>query len=351
MVLAAIAAAGALATAGAGIASASSASAQGQKQYELTQQGQADARNNEAYQRAQAALINQRSIAGSADSFGSTLQYDPATNQWVSKLGQLPFAAQTAADQAGIQRNTTDLRQAQLANEVAARRATQAGPAADAAMRELTSFKPKGADELIGLLQQQATHASDASFRPLVADTLRSFQRSGTAAGPVLAALGKQQADTLRDSLIDAQIKGMTSVDQINQGRRQGLEQTAANTATLANPQFQYPGINATDKSNTMANLVAQRAQQGGIAPAYGMGGVNTASAGSQAALKALAGQVPGDTHPGEAVAKQIGAALSNKDLANNLSTAYKGFFGPDPNAAYQQAQFEAHPGEEGPWQ
>ena len=286
------------------------------------------AQNNEQYQRALSALINQRSIAGTADSFGSTTHYDPATNTWVSNLGALPMAAQTASDQAGITRNTVDMQRAELANQGAAQRATQAGPAYDTAIRNLQSFRPMGSDELAGLETQQATNASNATFRPLVADTLRSFQRTGTAAGPVLANIGKTQYDALRDSLMKSRMDAITGVDQINQGRRQGLEQSAANAYSLATPQFQYPGINTATGSNTMANLVAQRAQQAGTAPAFGAGGVNTAARQRQTAGAAVAGAVPGQLNTAADVGKDIGSMLSNKDLTSNLGTDMIQLFG-----------------------
>lgn len=283
------------------------------------------AQNNEQYQRALSALINQRSIAGTADSFGSTTRYDPATNTWVSNLGPLPQEAQRASDLAGIARNTTDMRQAQLANQIAAQRASQAGPVADTAIRNLQSFRPLGSDELSGLLTQQATNASNATFRPLVADTLRSFQRTGTAAGPVLAELGRTQYNALRDSLMNSRERAITGVDAINQGRRQGLEQSAANAYTLATPQFQYPGINTATGSNTLANLVAQRAQQAGTAPAFGAGGVNTAAGQRQTAGANVAGAVPGQLNTAGDAGKIIGDMLSNKQLTDNLTRLFGG--------------------------
>ena len=237
-----------------------------------------DARDNEQNQRLVQALINQRSVAGTQDPYGGGTRYDPATNTWVSTQGALPEQANRAAMNAAILRNTTDLRQAQFANEQEALRASRAAPAADAAQRELASFRPMGGDQLTGLLTSQATLAANNTFNPLVADTLRQFARTGTAAGPVLGQIGRDAATNLRQSLIDAQIKGMTSVDQINQGRRQALEQTAANTATLAHPSFQYPGISPSGVDTTMAQAVGQRAAAAGQAPAYGMAGANTAS-------------------------------------------------------------------------
>jgi hypothetical protein len=70
-------------------------------------------------------LINQRSVAGSTDDAGTTVGMTlPRTSGSVT-LGTLPKQVQTAADQASVSRNTTDLRQAQAANEQAAIRAAR----------------------------------------------------------------------------------------------------------------------------------------------------------------------------------------------------------------------------------
>lgn len=282
-----------------------------------------DARQNEIYQRLVAGMINQRSVAGQRDSQGSSLRYDPTTNEWISTLGDLPQRAQTAADQAGIERNTTDMRQAQIANALAQRRAMQAGPIADTAVRELQNFRPQSAEQLTALLSDQATNAARATFDPLRADTLRTFQRSGSAAAPVMAALGKTEYDSLKEGLLDAQIKGMTTVGGLNQTRRQGLEQSAANASTLATPQFQYPGL--TPRTDDMAKAVATRASQGAAIPAYGMGGVNTAAGGVQSAADRFAKGQPTSMNTLETMGNTISSAFSNKELMGNLKTLFGG--------------------------
>lgn len=272
---------------------ASRSNAGPQQNYEYQEAAYNQSLANQRNQGLIEALINQRSTAGQTDAFGSSMQYDPATNQWTSTLGQLPKDAQTAAMQASIERNTTDMRQQQLANQDAARRAAVAAPGADAAIRNVGSFRPMGQDQLIGLLQQQATNAQNATYRPLIQDTLRSMQRSGTAAGSSLDQIGRGAASNLRDSLIDAQIKGMTGTDQINQSRRQGLEQSATTQSALANPNFQYTNISPSGVDNTMSQLMAQRAQGSAIAPAYGMGALNTATKDSTDAAKQVGAAVP----------------------------------------------------------
>jgi hypothetical protein len=119
-------------------------------------------------------LINQRSVAGSTSMMqarrcGMTL---PRTSGSVSLV--LPKQVQTAADQAAISRNTTDLRQAQAANAQAAIRAARSEGYADTTRRGLENFRPTSGSEMSALLGEQATRASNATYTPLINDTLRS---------------------------------------------------------------------------------------------------------------------------------------------------------------------------------
>jgi len=302
-----------------------------------------DARNNDMYQRALSTLINQRSIAGSTDEYGSTMRYDPATNQWVSSLGAQPKAVQDASDLANISRNTTDLRQAQDANAEAVKRANLARPGADTAIRNLQTQRDMPASALVGLLQQRATDAARSTFDPLNADFLRQSQRTGTSAGSGLAALGKQEYDSLRDSLVDSQIKGLTGVDAINQGRRTSLENSATNNVMLATPQFQYPQIQQATNRDALSNLVAARAQQGGIAPAYGASSVNTGSKGVQDAYGALQKSLYTPSNPVTSAGKEIGSLLNNKNTLDSIQTVYNKVF-PDPTTKTANSSYQCDP-------
>ena len=190
--------------------------------------------------------------------------------------------------QASIAANTTDPARVRLANEAALRAAAQAQPYADTTTRNLQDFRPKGQDELIGLLTDQATRANRATYDPLRNDVLRSVARTGTAAGPVLTELGRGEAENLRNSLRDAMITGMTTTDQINQSRRTGLENAAANARTLATPQLQNPGMASSNQGSTLATLLGQRATNSPIASAYGQTGVNKAIENTAAGYNAL---------------------------------------------------------------
>src|SRR5215469_14521534 len=151
--------AGALLNAGVGLMGQGRNNTQQQMQYALQQQQLQAAQANQQYQRMVQAMVNQRAVAGTADAFGTTVQYDPTTNTWQQQLGPLPKAADTAAMQANIIRNTTDLQQQELANRQALIRAAQAGPAANAAQMQLANFRAMTPEQLTGLLTQQGVIA------------------------------------------------------------------------------------------------------------------------------------------------------------------------------------------------
>jgi hypothetical protein len=169
---------GTLASAAAASASSGRSQAGVAEQNRLSQEQLDLSKANLTQQQIVQALINQRAIAGTRDSFGSSMQYDPATNTWMSKLGALPEAADRASMQASIEANTTDPARVRLANQEAMRNAALAQPYADTARRNLEGFRPKGQDELVGLLTQQATEAARQTYDPLRNDVLRSVQRT-----------------------------------------------------------------------------------------------------------------------------------------------------------------------------
>jgi hypothetical protein len=275
--MAAAAAVSALAGLGSAAINSSRSNGQAEQKQALSNYGLGDAQSNAQYQRMLSTLINQRSVAGSTDSAGTTVKYDPATNQWVSELGALPQQVQTSADQAAVSRNTTDLKQAQAANAQAAIRAARGEGYADSSRRALENFRPTSGSEMSALLGEQATRASNATYTPLINDTLRSFARTGTSAGPVLAELGKSSASNLRDSLIDARLKGISGADSSNQSRRSDLASAAQSGASLATPGFGYSQISPSTYASTMSSLLGQRANTASVAPAYGASGVNSA--------------------------------------------------------------------------
>lgn len=325
--LAALAAAATVAGAGASIYSTMSRDTSGpQRQADYGAAQLQDARNNEMYQRMVSAMVNQRSIAGSQDSWGSSVQYDPGSNTWRSQLGAEPEAADRASMQASIRQNTTQARMAELANEQAALRAARAGPAADAAQRQLADYRPMGRDDLVALLTRQGTTAANAAYTPIVQDTLRQYARTGVNAGPVLSDLGRTQADSLRKTLMDAQIAGMTGVDQVNESRRRGLADTATTAAAFASPAFQSSTVAPSANSKALADTLAQRAAGSAQYPAYGASGVGTAGKGvadAYGALSKAAGTVP--YNPGADVGKELATLMQDKNLQNTVGSWFGG--------------------------
>lgn len=265
-----------------------------------------------AAQLQQQALANKRAIAGTTDSFGTTVRYDPTTNQWITDEGPLPKASDTAAIQSAITRNTTDLQQQELVNALAMRRAGLAAPAADAAIRDLQAFRPMRQDELAGLLTQQSTDAARATYDPLRADTLRAVARTGTAAGPVLAQLGKSEADSLRQSLRENLITAMTQTEGINQQRRAGLENAAANTNALATPSIGQVGL-ANPATSTLGQLGAQRA-------AYAAGSTPRGSPNTSGTDAAYANLLKNQPDPNFGVNQAVSGLKDLSTFANSSS-------------------------------
>jgi len=240
-----------------------------------------------------AALAGQLGRAGFTDSSGNSLRYDPATDQWVSTLGALPQQAQTASDQATIARNTTDLRQAQGANERADLNAARAQPLISAAMMRLSQFKPQTTDELSGLLQESAVNANNAVYRPLVADTLRQFARTGTSAGPVLADIGRRSSADLRQAMIDSRVAGLQNVEQVNNSRRQGLQSDLGTAIAAGTPQFQYPQIASNNPQKDMLAAIVARSGNAGLTQAVATNAATSAANAGNQLAGANAGATP----------------------------------------------------------
>jgi hypothetical protein len=187
-------------------------------------------------------------------------------------------------------------------------------------------------NDLVGLLTQQSTEAARQIYDPLRNDTLRSVARTGTAAGPVLAQLGLSEAQNLRGSLRDNLISAMTTTDSINQQRRAGLENAAANANTLATPQLGQSGIQGSGNNSALAQLVSQRANSAGYTTAAGAAGPNSAA---KNLTDATAGYKPFDPNMGitntSNALNSLANLAGNKQLDTSLGDAYnwlKGQFG-----------------------
>jgi hypothetical protein len=303
-----------LASAGIGAVAGSAANQRGNQDARSVDLAQLqDARNNEAYIQQLNSLMLQNSRAGFQDSEGNTLRYDPATNTYVSALGQQPADARRAALNAQIERDTTDQSQARRVNEAAERRALEAEPALDSYRRQIAGYQPITGSQLGDMLQQRGAMASNDAYRPLIQQALTQAQRTGSASGPIIADIGRQSAADLRKNAIDSMIQGQTSAGDINKSNLGTLGNAYGTLSAGAQPSLQFPGIATDDQNKTMAQMAMQRAELGVTAGANA--GRNTALAGDAAGKAAAAVPTP-DTNDASrtlnSLGQQIGPAVTN---------------------------------------
>jgi hypothetical protein len=225
-------------------------------------------RNDRQYNQALVAEGLRRSTSGYTDSEGNAVTYDPQTNTWKTTLGPSATRVQQASDNASVSRNTTDLRAAQRANANAAMQAVIARSSAEPARAAIENFRPMDAATLSGLLQDKTTQANRASQDPIIADTLRQFARTGTAAGPVLDTMMRTNAQGLRDTVRDNTISAMTSAPQVNQANLANLTGKYAALSAGSTPSLQFSQLSTQNPRDTLASLMASRAQGAGSAPA-----------------------------------------------------------------------------------
>jgi hypothetical protein len=366
-----IAAVGAAANLGAGLLGQGRNNNQQSDQFLLQMMQLQQAQQNQQNQQAVQAMVNRRAVAGTADSFGTTVQYDPTTNTWQQKLGALPMQADTAAINANMTRNTTDLMQQELANRVAMQRAAQAGPMADTAQRALQNFRPMSSDQLTALMTQQGIEAARQAYDPLRADTLRAVARTGTAAGPVLRQLGLGEAQNLRNTLNQSAISGLTDASSINSANYQRLLNAATGTQTLATPQLQQGNLGTSATDQLLQQLTANRAQWAPSSTAQGAYGANMATDIYGRSTNAAAGAVPNQNFGLDQTIsglKNLGSFASNTGTGG-MNALLSSIFGGGGNSSqggggnvdpgqvasnqyYQDQQFAAQPpGSVGPWQ
>lgn len=310
-----------------------------QQAFDTNEAALVDSRNNAAYVKALNALAIQQSRAGFQDSQGGSITYDPATNTWRTTLGPQQDAAQKSQLAATIGRNTTDMDMARRANELASRRGLSADLATGPALAAIENYQPITGTQLSGLLGTKAAFANNEAFRPLIQDTVRQASRTGTAAGPALADIGRQAATEARKGAMDSVIGGYTGAADINKGNLDNLRSTYATLAGRADPSFQFPGIAADDSNKTLAAIAADRAKTAsGVTTGAGYV-ANQAQGLSNAASNQVAGSVPQSNQTGLAL-KGIGDILGSDKLtgANGaLATIYNkiknsGGFGSNDN-------------------
>jgi hypothetical protein len=285
-------------------------------QQKISQDALQNSINQEAYARGLNAEALRRAVAGSIDAQGSTIRYDPSTNTWVSALGKEPSGQQAALNSAAIMHNSTDVAQSVQNNAASSIQASLARRGLSGAMNTLESYQPKSQAEVEGALQDSSTRANQISQGPIIADTLRQFARTGTAAGPVLAQLERANSDTLSKEMSDNTVKAMTGTGAINDANQRALStpiQTllAAGTPNQQNTNVQYtpgPAAELAAQVNGRATGSSTPASAGSGSSAYGTIAANQAAklASDTSMNSPLPGQLAGANQSIQNLAKQI---------------------------------------------
>lgn len=247
--------------------------------------------NDARYMQSLNAEALRRASAGSSDSFGTTTQYDPYTNTWKAMLGQQPEQAQSAAYGANTIRGAVDTPRASYGNEEAASRASRNNAGTSGALNELNSFRGITGEAERGALQDDTLRANNATYRPLVADTLRQYSRTGTAAGPVLAQLGRSSADSLSRQMAQNTVAAQSAASNTNTANQGRLEnKVRANVgagtpggSTFAPNTSEGPMALLTQLMGQRAATAAQPATSGAYSSAIGSNaGTNAAALGAK---------------------------------------------------------------------
>lgn len=235
----------------------------------------------------QAALIAEamkRSTAGTSDSEGNSTSYDPGSNTWSSKLGPGAERVQRSSDNATTLRNTIDLPNAQRANRQEHLLSAIAKRNAIPAQTELANFRPRTGEREFADMSTMAARANNDATRPILQDTLRSFARTGTSAGPVIDAMGRSSADSLRKGIMEARTAANAGAASNNQSmiaalasRLGALQSGGRAQMDYVNPVVQNPNAAQTAGMAQRASSAGDITGRGAAYSAYGQNGANSA--------------------------------------------------------------------------
>lgn len=217
---------------------------------------QADRRN----QAMLTALGLRRSIAGTEDNLGNKTSFDVGGNTWQSELGPDAKAAQRSSDQAQTLQNTVQLPMQLRSNEQEALRSAEARRLGSPLIAEAAAFRPRTASDAYADNVAGAATANNNAMRPILADTLRANARTGTAQGPVIAALAQKSAENLRNALLTGRqgapqqaASGNAAILDALRGRLQVIGNGVSNFGNL--------GPSMSNANATLTQLLASRAQ------------------------------------------------------------------------------------------
>lgn len=296
--------------------------------------------NQQEYQKNLNSIALQRSIAGSKDSYGSEVKYDPGSNTWTSALGEMPKRIQDAENSSTLLRNAVDIPQSTANNVAQSVLASENRRGLSGAINNYQSYVPTSEAGLRGALQDASTRANSSAQEPLIQDTLRQFARTGTSAAPVLARMGRENSLALSQEMDQNVINAAKGAADIDSSRRQSLAQPLAAMSSLGSPNMSYAPLTGSNPAAQIAALVNGRAQgsatpanQAAATAAYGASGMNAAYANAIAA----AGNDPTVAKWGS-MGRQVGDLVNGVTGKDSTGTSiWSSLFGGSGNNADQK--------------
>lgn len=315
----------ALAAAGtAAYASTQNANATNKTNSTIAQQAQQQASEGGKNQALLTAEAMKRASASTTDGRGSTIRFDPATNTWVTSLGDKAQGLQSSSDNAIIQRNTGDREQQQASTQENIRQNLLARRGYETALGEVKNFTPRSVADVEGGYNQVASDANRLSTQPIIADTLRAFARTGTNAAPVLTSLQRDNANSLRNQLLQNHIQAMMDTPKINSANKSSLIGDATQLGALSKQNPAFTGVQVADPDHDLNAISAQRA--GGAAAPATAGAYNVGASIANQGL--AANRLIAANKPSEDGNTLLGLSKQLPGLADKAGDLYNSIFG-----------------------
>jgi hypothetical protein len=153
-----------------------------------------------------------------------------------------------------------DIPQASQNNAAQSIMASLARRGLSGAINNYNSYTPITGETERGALQDATTRANQTSQAPIIADTLRQFARSGTAAGPVLTALQRDNSTTLAREMDDNTVRAQTDAATVNNANRSALAAPISTLSAAGTPNITLPQLTGTNPAAAIAAQVNGRA-------------------------------------------------------------------------------------------
>lgn len=202
-----------------------------------------------------------QSQAPMTDARGNSVEYDPATHTWKTKVSGKDQTLQNAADKESLLRETADqdYRRRSLADNDAMRQ-DERSSAKGALDRYNAPEGSNSLESLTGLLTQRALSGLNRGYDDAQDRVTTQGVRSGTSVAPQLAEMASRRAEDFSKSSLDAAIAAIGTHDQLKNSNNQ---RNIGDYLQLANSSKgiddgSFAPTNTLDK---ITQLLAQRSQ------------------------------------------------------------------------------------------